>query len=316
MTETAFSTTHAGSTGKRNGMVAMCAAMAMLPVGDALSKLLAEFAAPFDVTLWRTVAQALFFLPVVLLMRNRVPGRLFSGPAFVSGALIVTVLFSLITSFQTMPIATAIAIFFIEPLLLTLLAGPLLGEVVGPRRFAAVGVGLVGALIVIRPNFTEFGPVVLLPVVAAFAYALNMIVLRRATRSGPAMTFQIGATFSAAGILLAAHALAGLIGREATSLAAAPGWVWAAVISAGALSAVTFLLITFAFAKTEASTLAPFQYLEIVGATIVGFLIFGNFPDAMTWVGTAVILSSGIYVFHRERQIEIADRRAAARTDR
>ncbi|MHA3977299.1 DMT family transporter [Halovulum sp. GXIMD14794] len=316
MSETVIDAPRVGADGRRNGMVAMCAAMAMLPVGDALSKLLAEVADPFDVTLWRTVAQAVFFLPLVLILRNRLTGRMFSAPAFLSGGLIVTVLFSLITAFQTMPIATAIAIFFIEPLLLTALAGPLLGEKVGPRRFAAVGVGLIGALIVIRPNFAVFGPVVLMPVLAAFAYALNMVVLRKSTRRTPALTFQLGASFSAAVILMAAHGVSVAAGREATSLAAAPTWALTAVIAAGALSAVTFLLITFAFSRAEASLLAPFQYLEIVGATIVGFLVFGDFPDALTWLGTAIILGSGIYVFHRERQIEISGRRAAARIDR
>ena len=289
---------------KRTGMAAMCLAMALIPMGDAISKLLTGIAAPFDVTVWRTVAQALFFLPVGLIMRRRLTGRLLSLPALASGALIVTVLYSLVTAFTVMPIATAIAIFFVEPLLLTLLSGPLLGEVAGPRRYAAVAVGLVGALIVIRPNFAVFGPVVLLPALGALAYALNMIVARRATRTRSALTFQLGATYSAALLLLAALGLSALLGREAAPLFQAPGWALGLVVAAGALAAITFLLITLAFSKTEASVLAPFQYLEIVGATLLGFLIFGEFPDPMTWLGTAIILASGIYVFHRERKVD------------
>jgi drug/metabolite transporter (DMT)-like permease len=149
-----------------------------------------------------------------------------------------------------------------------------------------------------------FGPVVLLPALGALAYALNMIVARRATRVRSALTFQLGATFCAAGLLLAALGLSSLFGREATSLFDAPGWALWAVLGAGALAAVTFLLITFAFSRTEASVLAPLQYLEIVGATLVGFLVFGDFPDALTWLGTAIILASGIYVFHRERKAD------------
>ncbi|WP_422073533.1 DMT family transporter [Tranquillimonas rosea] len=296
------------------GMAAMCVAMALLPVGDAISKLLTDVVPPFEVTQWRTLAQALFFVPIGLVMRRRLRGSILSLPALFSGALIVVVLFCLISAFQHMPIATAIAIFFIEPLLLTLLAGPFLGEVAGPRRYAAVGVGLIGALVVIRPNFAVFGPVVLLPALGALAYAANMIVLRIATRTRSAVTFQLGATFSAAGLLLAAAAVTALRGGNPATLLDGPAWAMWAVLAAGALAALTFLLLTVAFSQTEASVLAPFQYLEIVGATIVGYVVFGDFPDAMTWLGTAIILGSGIYVFHRERRTgHEPERRPSAR---
>ncbi|RNF34809.1 EamA/RhaT family transporter [Paracoccus methylarcula] len=285
-------------------MLAMIAAMGLLPIGDAIAKLLTGIASPFEVSVWRIAMQALFFIPVAILWRRRLKGSLLSRPALLSGALFAVTMICLVSAFQKMPIATAIAIFFIEPLLLTLLAWPFLNERPGPRRFVAVGVGLIGALIVIRPNFAVFGPVALFPVGAAIAYALNMIVLRRATRDHSALTLQIGATFCAAIGLLTLHAGGVMLGQEATSLADAPGWTLPALICAGGLLAVTFLLITHAFSKVEASLLAPFQYLEIVGATIVGLIVFGDFPDALTWLGTAIILGSGIYVFHRERKTE------------
>ncbi|QDY70719.1 DMT family transporter (plasmid) [Qingshengfaniella alkalisoli] len=281
----------------------MCAAMAMLPVGDALSKLLTDVATPFDVTVWRTVAQALFFIPVAVILRRQLSGSMLSWPALASGALVVTTLFCLISAFQKMPIATAIAIFFIEPLLLTILSGPLLGERVGPRRYMAVAIGLVGALIVIRPNFAVFGPVALFPALAALAYALNMIVVRKATRTRSAVSFQLGATFCAATLLLVIQGAVIASGHDHTPVASIPSWAVWAVLGAGALAAITFLTLTYAFSKAEASLLAPLQYLEIVGATVVGFLVFGDFPDAVTWLGTAIILVSGIYVFHRERAI-------------
>ncbi|MHA6346305.1 DMT family transporter [Roseivivax sp. CAU 1761] len=292
--------THAARASGQTGLLAMCLAMLLLPVGDALSKLLTAIAGPFDVTLWRTVAQAAFFLPLALVMRRRLRD-LVTGATLLSGALVIAVMLSLVSAVEVMPIATAIAIFFIEPLLLTALAGPLLGERAGPRRYAAVAVGLVGALVVIRPNFALFGPVALLPAAAALAYALNMVVVRRATRDRSPLSFQLGASFCAAGLLLAGHGVSLLAGREAASLLAAPLWAQGAVLAAGALAALTFLLIAFAFSRAEASTLAPMQYLEIVGATLVGYAVFGDLPDAMTWAGTAIILASGAYVVHRER---------------
>lgn len=287
----------------RQGMLAMVLATLLFPVGDAISKLLTGIVAPFDVTVWRTVTQALFMIPVALTFRRRLTGSMLSWPALLSGALISTAMFCLISAFQQMPIATAIAIFFVEPLLLTLLAGPLLGEVPGRRRLIAVAVGLVGALIVIRPNFATFGPVAFWPLGAALAFALNMIVLRRATRIRSALSVQFGASVFAAILLVAVQmAAALLLGRDTPSLAAAPGWALIALVVAGALAAATFVLIALAFSKAEAGLLAPFQYLEIVGATIVGYLVFGDLPDALTWLGTAIILGSGLYVFHRERR--------------
>ncbi|MBW3096029.1 DMT family transporter [Pseudohoeflea coraliihabitans] len=290
---------------KRAGIAAMCIAMVLLPLGDAISKTLTAFATPFEVTVWRTLAQAVFFVPVAILLRHRLSGSVLSGASLLSALLIVTVTLSLITAFASMPIATAIAIFFVEPLLLTLLAGPFLGEVPGPRRYAAVGVGLIGALIVIRPNFVEFGPVVLLPVLAATAFAFNMIVMRKATRRRSALAFQFGASLWAAAFVLVMHLVVSTLGFERTAMAGLPVWVFWMVLAAGVLAMAAFLAITFAFSKVEASLLAPFQYLEIVGATLVGFLVFGEIFDAMTLLGTAVILSSGLYVFYRERQREV-----------
>ena len=288
-------------TDKRIGVGAMCLAMALLPLGDAISKLLTAQASAFEVTVWRSMAQAIFFIPGAWFFRRHFRGSILSIASFISAGLILTVTFSLVTAFATMPIATAIAIFFVEPLLLTLLASPFLGEVPGWRRYAAVGVGLVGALVVIRPNFVAFGPVALLPLLAALAYALNMIVMRRATRRRSALSFQFGASMMAGTLALIAYALAGLTAMDLVGLDAVPVSSIGAIAAAGALAMTTFLLITFAFSKVEASLLAPFQYLEIVGATVVGLLIFSEVPDAMTLFGTTIILASGAYVFHRER---------------
>lgn len=292
-------------TGHRAGMLAMVLAMLLFPIGDAISKLLTSIASPFEVSVWRSVAQALFFLPLAFALRGRLTGPLLTWQTLLSGALVGVMMVSLVSAFATMPIATAIAIFFVEPLLLTLLAGPMLGEVPGPRRYIAVAVGMVGALIVIRPNFAIFGPVALLPVVAAFAFALNMIVMRRATRRVSALTFQLGSGFCAAAVMLAAGALVALLGYAPTPLSEVPTWARIGVICAGILAGCTFLLVTYAFSRAEASLLAPFQYLEIVGATVVGLVVFGDFPDVLTWLGTGIILASGIYVFHRERQHDI-----------
>lgn len=284
------------------GMICMAAAMLLLPVGDTFAKLLTGVIDPMEVTMWRLLSQVLCLLPIVFVMRGRLRGAMFSPIVALSGLLVLVTLASLVTAFSVMPIATAIAIFFVEPLILTLLAGPLLGEIAGLRRYAAVGVGLVGALIVIRPGFSEFGFATLLPLIAATAYALNMIVLRRAcvTRSG--LTLQCGATAYAALMMSAVVVVLNATGIIEVAPLARPAWTWGAILACGAFAATSFVLIAEAFRRAEATTLAPFQYLEIIGATAAGFFVFSEFPDALTWLGIAIILGSGAYIFQREQR--------------
>lgn len=294
------------------GLILVSVAMCLLPVGDAFSKYLTESLHPVAVSLARLVAQGLCLVPAAILLRGRLRGAMFSPLIALSGALVTTTLTSLIWAFSVMPIATAIAIFFVEPLILTLLVGPLLGEKVGPRRLAAVGVGLLGALIVIRPG-GGVGAVAFLPLLAAVAYALNTIVLRRAAQDRSALTVQCGATFY--GCLGTGALLVGMVatGAEMPSFAALPVLGWVAILAGGAFAATSFVLIAESFRRAAAGTLAPFQYLEIIGATAAGYLVFGVFPDVWTWVGIALILASGLYVFWRERLPETRARIAPGR---
>ena len=119
------------------GMAFMALAMLLLPVGDTFAKILTGVMGPVEVTRWRLLAQGLCLLPIVVLLRHRLRGAMFSPIIALSGLLVMITLTSLITAFSVMPIATAIAIFFAEPLILTLLAGPLLG--LAEQRPAARG---------------------------------------------------------------------------------------------------------------------------------------------------------------------------------
>ncbi|QQA42367.1 DMT family transporter [Pelagovum pacificum] len=301
------------STGSIAGIVAMCCGMMLLPVGDAISKALTGYLVPSQIGAVRAVVQSLILGLALLLWRSRAWGRPFTVWSLISGQLIAIISLSLIAAFKTMPIATAIAIFFVEPLILTLLAGLLLGEKPGPHRYAAIGVGMAGVLLILRPNFAIFGPVVFLPLIGAVAYALNMIVTRKATRESSALTFQFGVSvFSCLTLSLvmlgSGHGIGPVL--EMPSLAIS------GLLISGVVAAVTFLLIALAFSKAEASVLAPFQYLEILGATLIGYLAFGDAPDALTVVGTLIVLGSGMYVFHRERRANLPVRRTQTRRDR
>lgn len=284
----------------RSGMAIMVLAVTIVPIGDALSKSLTAQLNPFEIAFWRFGFQ-LIVLGLVLVVLRR---RLESGPwgmLLLGGATSAITLSALIGAFATMPIATAIAIFFVEPLMLTVLSALFLKERTGWRRYLAVVVGLFGVLVVIRPSWDIFGWASLLPLLAALAFATNAIVMRALSTRMGSLSIQFWFTLVAV-ILLGA----GLLAFGRMTLVSPAGidmsGPWAQFVLMGALSAFTFFLFTEAFRRTPAATLAPFQYLEIVGATLVGYIAFGDFPDLWTWVGTAIILGSGLYVFHRERR--------------
>lgn len=282
-----------------SGMPFMIAAVLLVPISDAMSKSLTGIMEPFEIAFWRFLFQMLMLGLAIVVLRR----RLARGPwplLLMGGATIAVVLSSLIAAFVTMPIATAIAIFFVEPLILTLLSAWLLGEKTGWRRYAAVAVGLVGALIVIRPSWDVFGWASLLPLVAATGFALNAIVIRKLSREMDGLSVQfwfslVAMAILGGGLLAFGFDLVSLEGID-------PDGPWGQLVFMGMFSGVTFFLFSEAFRRTSASTLAPFQYLEIIGATIIGYLVFGDFPDFWTWVGAAIILASGLYVFQRERR--------------
>ncbi|ESR25707.1 hypothetical protein N177_1540 [Lutibaculum baratangense AMV1] len=292
----------AGDARTELGMTAMVAAMLVVPVIDAIAKHLGTSLSPTQIACLRFVFQTAILLPLALGTGRPIRSthwRLHAARgAFLAGAMIF-----LIWAFQHLPLANAIAIFFVEPLILTLLSFVVLGERFGPRRLAAVVVGLVGALVVIRPNWAEFGAASILPLGAATCFACYLALTRRSAAHEDPICLQLWAGIFATGFLAAALVVGGTfgIGVLAPAWPGAAAWGWLAAM--GLVSAVTHVLIGFAFQQAPASTLAPFQYLEIISATALGFLVFGDFPDALTWFGTAIIVAAGIYVFMRERRL-------------
>ncbi|MFC4350730.1 DMT family transporter [Fodinicurvata halophila] len=298
-------TTRANDPGR--GMALMAGAMLLVPGIDAIAKSLTPDLSPFQVAFLRFFIQSLLLAGILLLLTRgmafRVALRALPGLA-IAGVLMGAAVGLLFAALVHMPLANAIAIFFVQPLILTVFSALFLGEQVGIRRYSAVAVGLAGALIVIRPNWMAFGIVAVFPLLSAVSYAAMWTVIRSmsARTGGLQLQFYSGA-FAALflGLVL-------LVGAESGLGGALAGWgaldlsLWLPLLGLGGISVVGHMMIVGAFRRTEASILAPFQYLEIISATVLGFLIFDDFPDALTWTGTAIILASGLYVFYREQQ--------------
>ena len=291
-----------GSSSIVRGITIMTAAMLIVPSMDVLAKVLTRSMPAMEVAFARFVGQLLVATLVGLaigegrrLMPPNPAGHLLRGLFLAATSLLF------FTALATMPLTDALAIAFAEPMILTAVSPWLLGETVGWRRWAACGVGFVGTLIIIRPSFEQFGTTALLPLAAAFTFAGYHVMTRRLSGQGTltAVQFTTGLIGTIAlGIGLAISANAGWLSGPVVW---PQGWSWVIFLSIGIISFVTHGMIVTAFGHAPAAVLAPFGYLEIVSATALSFLVFGDFPDRPTWAGIALIVASGLYIVHRER---------------
>ena len=297
-------TPFAPTTAVVNGLLLMLLAMLAAPLIDIFSKLATDSTSPTMITAARFVFQALFMLPIVLwhgLWRN-FSWRM-SGYHAIRAAIITVSMICFVATLAVMPVADAIAIFFVEPIILTILASIFLGETIGWRRYTACGVGFIGAMIVIRPSFEEVGLIAVLPVITAFCVAVFALMTRAlAPRENPwAMQFQMSvwgipicALLLLAGDLTDVEFLTSSLPDLTVSL-----WL----VGVGFFAALSGILAVYAYRVAPASVLAPLQYFEIVSATLFGWLVFGDFPDAVKWLGISIIVGSGLYIIWRERRV-------------
>ena len=280
-------------------MTLMLLAMLILPGIDAIAKWLSSSISSGQVAWSRFFFQTLLMLP--LFLRTRGPILTPALPLHaLRGALIALATLLFFSALKYLPLADAISIFFVEPLILTLLGALFLGESVGWRRLTAVAVGFAGSLVVIRPSFSALGLPALLPLGTALSFAVYLILTRKlAQREYPErMQFYAGVF---GGIVMSVALAAGeLADISVLSFVWPDRWQWMLLAGLGVIATSGHLLVVHAFRRAPAGLLAPFQYVEIIGATILGLVFFGDFPDATTWVGVAIIVSAGMYVFHRE----------------
>ena len=275
------------------GILLIVAAGFLFTVMDATAKHLSQRLPLVEVAWGRYLFHALT-LPLLIarfgdwssLRSNRLGLQLWRS-LFLLGS---TVLFWLALKF--IPLADATAIGFVGPLMLTALSVPFLKEKVGPRRWAAVGVGFLGALVVIRPSPAMAEPAALIPLASAACFAAYAICTRILTRSDGWVTTLIWS----ASVGLVLLSLAVPFDWRTPDLT---GWIELAFL--GLIGSLGHLLLILAYARAPASTLAPLSYLQLIWSTVLGWLLFRNFPDAWTLAGGAVIAASGLYVIHRER---------------
>ena len=194
---------------------------------------------------------------------------------------------------QTLRLDQTVTIVFLAPLVVALLAGPLLGEWVGWRRLAAILVGFAGILIAVRPGFGNIPPGVIYSFLGMLAYALFMLQTRHLARFDPPLVTLFYSMF---------------VGTTLGLPLAITQWVWPAdllswimMLSLGILGGIGHYLFILAYGLAPASAVAPFLYAQFITMAGLGYLVFGDVPDLWTLIGAAIISAAGIYLVHRER---------------
>ncbi len=279
------------------GVGLMLAAMAILPVIDVFAKKLGQAGMPILIVVWaRALFGGLMTLPFALkaqgaqAFRPAQPLRQLARAILLFGA---TFLF--FQALKYLPIADALAIFFVNPLVIVILSALALRERVGPRRWAAVALGFIGTLIIIRPGFVEVNPGTLYALGAGIALGSYFVMTR--AMAGVADAMVLNFQTSAIG--------AGLMTLSLPFLWQSPSPAqWAMLAALGVIATLGHVLITKAYEHGEASLLAPLAFTEIIMATILGWWFFGDLPDRWTILGVAILIGSAIYISVRERQVK------------
>jgi len=275
--------------------------MLILPAIDAIAKGLSDTISAGEVAWVRLFCQTVFLLPFVIRY-----GFTVKGPIWIHisrGFLMAGVWVVFVIALAVMPLANVIAVFFISPLILTLLGAFLLGEPIGWRRVSAIIAGLFGAILITQPSYIDFGWISLLPACAALGFAVYMLLTRKLARGVEvygAISMQFYAGLFGTTFLTGALTIGALTDVRVLAIALPNRFEWSLLMLLAVIATVGHILIALAASRIEAGQIAPFLYLEIIGATTLGLIFFGEFPDYIAWIGILIIISSGLYVYYRE----------------
>ena len=288
---------------KRLGYVFTLLAIVIFSLQDAISKHLGSAYPPVFIAMLRFWAFGAF--AIALGMRN--PGGLKAAAAtkrlplqILRGVLLAAQIVVVITAFSTVGLAHSQAILASGPIFVALLSMPLLGERVGWRRWLAIGVGLCGVLIIVKPGSEGFDMSVLLPLVGALSFAVYVITTRLVSRDDAAST-----SFFYTGV--AGAAAISLVGPFFWTNFAPVDWLWMALLCVTGISSHYFLIR--AYDLLDAAAVQPLTYLQVVLAAIIGSTVFGETLSFNMVVGSAIVMGAGIFTIWRESVV--ARRRAA-----
>ena len=272
-------------------------AWAMLPVMDGFAKYLSSTLPVLQITWSRYFFTVVIVLPIMLIFfRKNLTWTEQPKLQLIRGLLLFCANILFFYSISIISLAKALTLAFIAPLIVTALSPVLLGEKVGFRRWAAVVIGFIGSLVVIRPGFVEFNLASIAALGTGILYGFYLIITRKLhDADNPLLTLL----------------LTGIVGVILGTMIIPTVWVqptiteWYMMFAIGFFASIGHLFLILSLKYADASKLAPFSYFEIVTNIIIGYYFFSHFPDSWTFFGLFIIILSGIYILRREKQIKI-----------
>ncbi|MBT3358396.1 MAG: DMT family transporter [Rhodospirillales bacterium] len=275
----------------RRGIAWMLLSILIATVMDTTAKYLTQFYPVLQIIWARYIFQAVLVFIVLAPRLPRLAQTNRLGMQLLRSAILLAASIFFLFGLRSVPLADASAIMFMAPLIVIALSVPLLKERVGPRRWMAVVVGLIGALIIVRPGVGVMQTAALFPVGTAVLYAFYMIATRHLSHTDSPVTTLI---------------YTACVGAVVMSAIAPFVWIapdmkgWLLLVVLGCLGAGCHFALIKAFDEAAASAVTPFEYSRLIWATVLGFLVFGDLPDGWTIVGATLIVAAGLYVYRRE----------------
>ena len=294
------------------GILYILLAMMVFSVQDGIMKHIYNFVSLYEVYLIRTIIS--FVLILIFLILTKKPILFKSKYPFFTFLRVILFFFgfsSFYISLIVLPLGTATALFFVIPFLITIFAHFFLKEEIGIRRWSAVVVGFIGVYVTLNPDFSNFNYLSLLPIFCAFCYSLSMIIIKKTSDKDSVytqtFTFYIGAII----LSIIFYFIIG-DGQYNTSDHPASQFIfreWFVDFNSsillmsvtGVTATVAFLLLFTAYSIASPSVISPFEYSILFWSPLLGWLYFDEIPTLSTVIGILIIVSSGIYIFIREK---------------
>ena len=294
------------------GIVYILIAMMVFSVQDGIMKHIYNFVSLYEVYLIRTVVSFVLILAFLIITKKPIVFK--SQYPFLTFLRVILFFFgfsSFYVSLTVLPLGTATALFFVTPFLITIFAHFFLKEEIGLRRWSAVVVGFIGVYITLNPDFSNFNYLSLLPILCAFCYSLSMIIIKKTSDKDSVytqtFTFYIGAII----LSIIFYFVIG-DGQYNTSNHPASQFIFREwfvdfnsnillMTATGVTATLAFLFLFTAYSIASPAVVSPFEYSILFWSPLVGWLYFDEIPSLNTVIGILIIVSSGVYIFMREK---------------
>ena len=294
------------------GIIFILLAMMVFSAQDGIMKYIFNFVSLYEVYLIRTVVS--FVLILIFLILTKKPIVFKSHYPFLTFCRVILFFFgfsSFYISLTVLPLGTATALFFVTPFLITIFAHFFLNEEIGPRRWSAVAVGFVGVYVTLNPDFSNFNYLSLLPILCALCYSLSMIIIKKTSDKDSVytqtFTFYIGAIiFSLFFYFIIGDGKFNTTNHPASQFIFREWFVdlensYLFMVSTGFTATIAFLLLFTAYSIASPAVVSPFEYSILLWSPLIGWIYFKEIPTLNTIIGIIIIVSSGIYIFLREK---------------